>query len=70
MKINHFRIFLHALRSALLIVAGFIAYEILIQFEKELNLNFGEKKLYKLVFIFLFDLCILYGAYLAFNIEL
>ena len=34
MKINHTRIFTHALRTSLLFVAGFLIYEILVRLEK------------------------------------
>jgi hypothetical protein len=70
MKINHHRVFLHALRSALLIVAGFIAYEILIEVQKYYNLGYNQRKIYKLMFIFMVDLAIIYGVYFLFDVEL
>ena len=70
MKINHNRALLHALRSALLIVAGFIAYEALLELQKYYNLGTHQKKIYKLLFIFTIDLAIIYGVYFLFDIEL
>jgi len=46
MKINHKRIFAHALRTALLFVASFLIYEILISLEKMWNKANQENKLY------------------------
>jgi hypothetical protein len=70
MKINHHRAFLHALRSALLVVAGFIAYEALMEFRKYYNLGDNQRKIYKLIFIFMVDLAIIYGVYFLFDVEL
>lgn len=70
MKIYHFKIFLHALRSALLIVAGFLAYELLVELEKTMKIKYHQRKLYKLLFIFMSDVIILYGVYFLFSIEL
>jgi hypothetical protein len=77
MKANHFRIFLHALRSALVILGGFIAYEILLELEKIWNKEYPNKqhnyikaKLYKLIIIFLIDLFILYTFLFTFKVEL
>ncbi len=78
MKPNHFRIFLHAFRTAVLIVAGFIVYEILLRLEKMWNrlypnahmYNFAKRKTYKFITIFLIDLLILYLFVYAFNIEI
>lgn len=75
--INHFRMFLSALRTAIIVVSGFIAYEMLIEMQKAWNilyphntLNFTKKKLLKLFLIFLIDLFLIYSALLIFNIEL
>ena len=75
--INHFRVFLSALRTAIIVVSGFIAYEILVEFQKMMNLiypnsdfNFTKRKLLKLFLIFLIDLFLIYSALLFFNIEL
>ena len=70
MKINHHRVFLHALRSALLIVAGFIAYEVLIEVQKYYKIGYNQRKIYKLMFIFMVDLAIIYGVYFLFDVEL
>lgn len=77
MKINHFRIFLSALRTAIIVISGFIAYEILLEMQKTWNIiyphntfNFTKRKLLKLFLIFLIDLFIIYSALLFFNIEL
>jgi len=77
MKINHTRIFTHALRTALLFVAGFVIYEILVRLEKMLNLanpenqlyNFHKRKTLKLILIFIIDLLILYGIAVFFGIH-
>jgi uncharacterized membrane protein YidH (DUF202 family) len=75
--INHFRVFLSALRTAIIVVSGFIAYEILVEFQKMMNViypnsdfNFTKRKLLKLFLIFLIDLFLIYSALLFFNIEL
>lgn len=67
MKVNHLRIFLHALRTAIIIVAGFIAYDVLKELEKIWNIahpnkqyNFSKKQFYKLTIIFTIDLVLLY----------
>lgn len=78
MYIPHFRMFLNALRTAIIIVAGFIAHEILVDIEEEWNkleknketFNFVKSRFYKLFIIFLIDLLILYIAFLIFKIEL
>ncbi len=77
MKVNHVRIFTHALRTALLFVAGFLVYEILIRLEKIWNLenpgnelhHFYKRKIYKLLIIFIIDLLILYGIVILFGIH-
>ena len=69
--------FLSALRTAIIVVSGFIAYEILVEFQKMMNViypnsdfNFTKRKLLKLFLIFLIDLFLIYSALLFFNIEL
>lgn len=76
-SINHFRIFLSAIRTAIIVVSGFIAYEILLETEKGLNIlypheqfNFTKRKFLKLFLIFLIDLFLIYSSLLIFNIEL
>lgn len=76
-KINHLRIFTHALRTALLFVAGFLVYEILIELEKKWNLinsrnkhiNFLHTKILKLISLFIIDLLILYFIAICFNVH-
>ena len=78
MKANHLRMFLNALRTALIIVAGFIAYEILVELEilwnkknpENKTYHFINRKLYKLIIIFIIDLLLLYLVFYAFKIEL
>ena len=78
MTANHLRMFLNAFRTALIIVSGFIAYEILLEFEIIWNKknpgnqirHFMHRKLYKLIIIFLIDLLLLYLVFYAFKIEL
>ena len=76
-KINHLRLFLHALRSALLFIAGFFIYEILVSLEKLWNENnpenslqhFHQRKGIKFVVILIIDLLILYGLFVIFDID-
>jgi hypothetical protein len=76
-KINHTRIFFHALRTALLFVAGFFIYEILVSLEKLWNEDvpenslehFHQRKGIKFLVILIVDLLILYGLFVAFDIE-
>ena len=77
MKINNKRIFAHALRTALLFVASFLIYEILISLEKMWNkanqenklYYFYEKHIFRLILIFIMDLLILYGIVLFLGIH-
>jgi hypothetical protein len=69
--------FLSALRTAIIVVSGFIAYEILLEMEKGWNIlyphkqfNFAKRKFLKLFLIFLIDLILIYSSLLIFNIEL
>jgi hypothetical protein len=76
-KINHTRIFFHAIRSAILFIAGFLIYEILVDLEKlwnkanpENTLNhFHKRKSIKFLIILIIDLLILYGLFVLFDIE-
>ena len=77
MQINHLRTVLNALRTSLIIVAGFLAYEMLLELEKLWNKeypnafnNFVKRKLIKLLIIFLLDLSILYFVFYTFKIQL
>jgi hypothetical protein len=74
-KIDHVRLFLHALRTSLIFVSGFLIYEILVYLEKKWNLanpenktyNYYKRNLYKLILIFIADLIILYGLVILFK---
>jgi hypothetical protein len=78
MKVNHLRMFLNALRTAIIIVSGFIAYEILVELEIIWNKknpgnetrHFIHRQLYKLIIIFTIDLLLLYFVFYKFKIEL
>ena len=76
-KIYHARLFSHAFRTSILFVAGFLIYEILVRLEKIWNqdnpenqiYHFYQRKLYKLILIFIIDLLILYGLVIFFKIH-
>lgn len=69
------KVFFHSLRTAIIFVAGFIIYEILVDLEKIWNkenpgheiFNFQKRNIFKFVFIFLIDLVILSVFYWVFN---
>ena len=77
-KIHHHKIFFHALRTALLFIAGFLSYEILKQLEikwNKLHLNnetshFAKRKSFHFIVIFLADLFILYLSIFLFGVHL
>ena len=77
-KIQHHRIFFHALRTAIIFIAGFLSYEILKIVEDEWNksqpnnetVHFAQRKSYHFIAIFLVDLIILYLIALMFGVEL
>ena len=77
-KIQHHRFFFHALRSALVFIAGFLSYEILKKIEEEWNksrpnyeaLHFAKRKIYHFIGIFLADLFILYLIAILFDVHL
>jgi len=77
-KINHLRIFFHALRTALVFTAGFLSYELLKIVESDWNkmypndkfTNLAHRKLYHFIIIFIFDLLILYLIALLFDTHL
>jgi hypothetical protein len=77
-KMNHSKYFLHAVRTALLFLAGFLIYEILLRLERMWNklhpqnqiYHFYQRKTIKFIAILLIDLLILYGFFLFFGIEL
>jgi|LakMenEpi03Aug12_release.lakeMendotaPanAssembly.Ray.scaffolds.fasta_scaffold3554067_1 uncharacterized protein with PQ loop repeat len=76
-KISHKRIFFHAVRSALLFIAVFFIYDILINLEKlwneenpdQIKYNYYLHKIIKFNVILIIDLFILYFASIFFNIE-
>jgi hypothetical protein len=76
MKIRHGILFLHAFRTALLFISGFLIYEILLNLEKLWNkynpknklIHFYRRKIYKFILIFSIDLIILYGFAVLFGI--
>jgi hypothetical protein len=77
MQLKHKNIFSHALRSALMFMAGFLIYDILINLEKFWNsinpdntiFHFYLRHCFKFILIFLVDLLILYGLALSIGIE-
>ena len=77
-KINHIKLFFHALRTALLFVAGFLSYEILKIMEAEWNklhpnneaVHFTQRKSYHFIGIFLADLFLLYLIFIISGIHL
>jgi hypothetical protein len=77
-KINHARVFLHALRTAFIFVAGFFIYEILVTLEKMWNeavpenslQHFHQRKGIKFIIILIIDLIILYGLFVIFDIDI
>ncbi len=77
-KIRHRVFFLHALRTALIFVAGFLSYEILKMLEAEWNIthpnnevnHFSQRKIFHFIVIFIIDLLILYLFFFIFNVHL
>jgi hypothetical protein len=77
-KIIHFKIFLHALRTSLIFIAGFLTYELLKIIESKWNKmypnnefsHFAHRKVYHFFVIFIIDLIILYFIALLFDIHL
>lgn len=77
-KIIHHRFFFHALRTAILFIAGFLSYEILKLLEMEWNkmhpnnevIHFSKRKIYHFIIIFLADLVLLYLIAILFHVHL
>ena len=77
-KILHHVFFLDALRTALIVIAGFITYELLKVIESNWNKlypnnelsHFVHRKSCHFVIIFIFDLLILYLVALLFDVHL
>jgi hypothetical protein len=76
--INHTRIFFHATRSAILFIAGFLIYEILVNLENLWNKanpenalsHFHTRKGIKFLVILIVDLLILYGLFVLFDVDI
>ena len=74
----HYRILLHALRTSLIFIAGFLSYEFLKMLERKWNKmypnnefsNFAHRKGYHFIIIFVIDLLILYLIALLFGVSL
>jgi len=74
----HKHIFFHSLRTAIIFVAGFIIYDILVKLEKEWNkahpsrraYHFSKRNIIKFLMIFIIDMVLLYILYLVFGIDL
>lgn len=69
----HLELFLKALRTSIIFIAGFLAYDWLKQLEVKWNkespnnefVHFANRKIYHFIIIFLVDLIILYLAALS-----
>jgi len=76
-QINHKKLFVHSLRTALMFLAGFIIYELLLDLEKEWNkinpehktYNLHKKRGIKFILILLIDLIILYSLQIFFGYD-
>lgn len=76
-RLNHSHIFFNALRTAILFVAGFLIYEILVELEKGWNklqpehrlYHFHQRKAIKFIAILIIDLMLLYLFALMFDIH-
>lgn len=76
-QINHKKLFVHSLRTALMFLAGFIIYELLLDLEKEWNkinpehktYNLHKKRGIKFILILLIDLIILYTLQIFFGYD-
>ena len=76
-KIKHFVIFLHALRTALIFLSGFLTYELLKIVESRWNKmypnnefsHFAHRKSYHFFIIFIIDVLILYLLALLFDVH-
>ena len=74
----HLELFLKALRTSIIFISGFLAYEWLKQLEVKWNkanpnnesLHFANRKIYHFIIIFLVDLIILYLVALSLGFRL
>jgi hypothetical protein len=77
-KIEYNRIFLNALRTALIFIAGFLSYEILKDLEQEWNkitpnnkmVHFANRKIFHFLIMFMSDLIILFLILFLFKVQL
>jgi hypothetical protein len=73
----HTHVFLHAVRTAVIFVAGFLIYDILVKIEKEWNkknpsgraYHFSKRKIIKFLLILIIDMILLYILYLVFGVN-
>ena len=78
MKIQHHKIFLHALRTGLILIATLLTYDLLKMLESEWNkrhpnnelIHVTQRKVYHFLIIFLADLLVLYLIALLFDVPL
>lgn len=78
MKIQHHKIFLHALRTGLILIATLLTYDLLKMLESEWNkrhpnnelIHVTQRKVYHFLIIFLADLLVLYLIALLFDVHL
>lgn len=74
----HYHIFLHAFRTAVIFVSGFIIYEMLAKLEKKWNednpsnkiFNFSKRKIIKFLLILLIDMILLYIIFFIFKVDI
>ena len=74
----HSHIFLHAFRTAIIFISGFIIYEIFVEIEKKWNkkypsrriYNFSKRKFFKFLLILIIDMILLYMLYFIFKVEI
>jgi hypothetical protein len=74
----HSHIFFHSLRTAVIFVAGFIIYDVLVKVEKEWNTahpsrhvyHFSKRITLKFLMILIIDMILLYILYLVLGIDL
>ncbi len=77
MNVNHKKNIINALRSALVAIAGFIIYELLLELEKLWNelspskyhYHIHKRRFLHFLGIFLIDLCLIYIIFFIFNVE-
>jgi hypothetical protein len=77
MTINHKKNVINAFRTALVAIAGFIIYELLLEIEKLWNeltpskyhYNLHKRRLLHFLGIFLIDLILIYTIFYIFNVE-